>query len=259
MLGVLLSIKRQCMKSEKQYKANFYLMVLAGIITNAASLGVPFILFHNIPSISGWSSNEIYLIMVYIIIAEGLNSVLVEGAWTIPEMVFSGKLDMLLIRPESPLLQILCYGVGIHGIGNLIFGIPALIYLQVTMNLTRPIDIMLSILSVICGTVICLSINLIFNSVAFWIDTGGSTSIPYAISNLIQYARYPITIYPLAMQIILCFVVPCAFMGMIPAMIITGKVSVIYAVVVIMIAALFMGLAVLVFNKGITKYESAGM
>jgi ABC-type uncharacterized transport system permease subunit len=30
-------------------------------------------------------------------------------------------------------------------------------------------------------------------------------------------------------------------------------------VAVIMIAALFMGLAVLVFNKGITKYESAGM
>ena len=105
----------------------------------------------------------------------------------------------------------------------------------------------------------CLSINLIFNSVAFWIDTGGSTSIPYAISNLIQYARYPITIYPLVMQIILCFVVPCAFMGMIPAMIITGKVSVIYALAVIMIAALFMRLAILVFNKGITKYESAGM
>lgn len=97
------------------------------------------------------------------------------------------------------------------------------------------------------------------DSIAFWIDTGGSTSIPYAISNLIQYARYPITIYPLVMQIILCFVVPCAFMGMIPAMIITGKVSVIYAVAVILIAALFMGLAVLVFNKGITKYESAGM
>nr|MCR4903633.1 hypothetical protein [Butyrivibrio sp.] len=75
MFWTLLSIKRQCIKSEMQYKVNFYLMILAGIITNTASFGVPFILFHNIPNISGWNSNEIYLIMVYMIIAEGFNSV----------------------------------------------------------------------------------------------------------------------------------------------------------------------------------------
>ena len=52
MFWTLLSIKRQCIKGEMQYKVNFYLMVLAGIVTNTASLGVPFILFHNISASS---------------------------------------------------------------------------------------------------------------------------------------------------------------------------------------------------------------
>lgn len=259
MFWTLLSIKRQCIKGEMQYKVNFYLMVLAGIVTNTASLGVPFILFHNIPSISGWSSNEIYLIMVYMIIAEGFNSVFFEGAWTIPEMVFSGKLDMFLTRPQNPLLQVLCYGVGIHGIGNLLFGIPALVYLHISMNMTSAAEILCSVISVICGTVICLSINLIFNCVAFWINTGGSTSIPYAASSLMQYARYPLTIYPVFMQILLCSIVPCAFIGVIPAMVITRKLAVIYIATIFVVASMFMALAVLIFNRGIMKYESAGM
>lgn len=259
MLGILLSIKVQCIKSEMQYKANFILMILSGIVTKVVSLGVPFILFQTIPSISGWSSKEIYLIMVYMIIAEGFNSLLFEGVWLIPDMVFSGKLDMVLTRPEKPLLQVLSYGVGIQGIGNLLFGIPALVYLHISMRLISPVEILCSVCSVICGTMICLSVYLIFNSIAFWFDTGGRTSIPFTISSLGQYARYPISIYPVFMQVILCFVIPYAFMGMVPAMVLTQKIAIGYILSIVMIAFGFMGFAVWIFNKGMTKYESAGM
>ena len=67
------------------------------------------------------------------------------------------------------------------------------------------------------------------------------------------------TIYPVFMQILLCFIVPCAFIGVIPAMVITRKLATIYIATIFVVASMFMALAVLIFNRGIMKYESAGM
>ena len=259
MIRVFLSIKSQCIKSEMAYKANFFLLVLAGIVTKFVGLGVPFILFEKTTDIAGWSRNEVYLVMVYIIIAEGFNSLFFDGVWSIPEMVFSGKLDVLLIRPVNPLLQVLSYGVGIHGLGDLLFGIPTLVYLHVNLGLVDVKSIIFSFLYVISGTILCLAVYIISNSIVFLFDSGGRTSIPYMVANVGQYAKYPLKIYPVAVQILLCFIIPYAFMGIVPAMTITHRISDYYIVLVLSITGIFLGMAICTFNNGIKKYESAGM
>lgn len=259
MIRAFLSIKSQCIKSEMAYKANFYLLVFAGIVTKFVGLGVPFILFEKTKDIAGWGRNEIYLVMVYIIIAEGANSLFFEGVWNIPEMVFSGKLDVLLIRPMNPLLQVLSYGVGIHGLGDLLFGIPTLIYLHINLGLVNAKAIMFSFIYIVTGTALCLAVYIISNSIVFWFDSGGKTSIPYMIANVGQYAKYPLRIYPVVIQVLLCFVIPYAFMGIVPAMIMTNRISNLYFIAVLGVVGIFFLMAIYVFNKGISKYESAGM
>lgn len=259
MIRAFLSIKNQCVKSEMAYKVNFYLLIFAGIITKLVGLGVPFILFERTNDIMGWSRNELYLVMVYIIISEGINSLLFEGVWSIPDMVFSGKLDVLLIRPINPLLQVLSHGVGIHGLGDLLFGIPTLIFLHINLGITDIKSIIFSCIYIISGTVLCLAIYIISNSIVFWFDSGGRTSIPYMVTNMGQYAKYPLKIYPKVIQIILCFVIPYAFIGIVPAMVITEKISILYMIEIIAVAVVFFIIAIVFFNKGITRYESAGM
>ncbi len=207
MIRAFLSIKNQCIKSERAYKANFYLLVFAGIITKFVGFGVPFILF--------------------------------EGVWSIPEMVFTGKLDVLLIRPMNPLLQVLSYGAGIHGLGDLLFGVPTLIYLHISLGLVDLVSIICSFIYVISGMILCLAIYIISNSIVFLFDFGGRTSIPYMVANIGQYAKYPLKIYPAAIQIMLCFVIPYAFMGIIPTMIITRRISIIYLLLVECIVLFF--------------------
>ena len=70
-----------------------------------------------------------------------------------------------------------------------------------------------------------MSVYLLGNSVVFWFDAGGRTTIPYTITNIGQYAKYPVEIYPRAMQIGLLFLVPYAFIGVIPAEILRGTFS----------------------------------
>lgn len=94
---------------------------------------------------------------------------------------------------------------------------------------------------------------------SFLFDSGEQTSIPYMVTNIGQYAKYPLKIYPVALQILLCFIIPYAFMGIIPAMIIMRKISSLYVIAVLCVVGVFWGMAIYIFNKGIAKYESAGM
>jgi ABC-2 type transport system permease protein len=91
-------------------------------------MAVPFIIFSNIPDIAGWKNNEVYLIMSFMFSADGLCSILFDGIWKIPELVFTGEFDSYLSRPVSPLYQVISFGLGLQGIGVFLFGLSSIFF-----------------------------------------------------------------------------------------------------------------------------------
>ena len=114
MIRIFLGMKAQYIKTEMEYAANFWMMILSGVLSRVVSMAAPFVIYSNIPDIAGWKKDEIYLILSFLFIAEGLCSVLFEGIWQMPGMVFAGEFDCILSRPVSPLFQVLSYGMGLH-------------------------------------------------------------------------------------------------------------------------------------------------
>lgn len=259
MLRIFLKMKEQYIKTEMEYTFNFWMMLLSGVLTRILSLAVPFVIYSNIPSIAGWDKMEIYLIMSFLCIAEGLCSVLFEGVWMIPEMVFNGQLDNILSRPIAPLFQILSYGIGLHGIAVMIFGVVSLNICLVSLGCFNVLSVVMSVYFVICGTIICLSVYILGNSLVFWFDSGGKTNIPYTISSVGQYAKYPVSIYPNMIRLILLFLIPYAFIGEIPVVILRGEHVVSYSLALFAMSLIFFLLARSVFYRGIRNYESMGM
>ena len=93
MIRIFLSMKAQYIKTEMEYAANFWMMLLSGVLSRVVSMAAPFVIYSNIPDIAGWQKDEIYLILSFLFIAEGLCSVLFEGIWQMPGMVFAGEFD----------------------------------------------------------------------------------------------------------------------------------------------------------------------
>lgn len=259
MVKIFIKMKAQYIKTEMEYKSNFWMMLFSGVLTKLLSMAVPFIIYQNIPSIDGWDENEIYLIMSFLFISEGLCSVLFDGIWKMPEMVFSGQFDSVLSRPVSPLYQILSYGMGLQGIGVVAFGMVSLNMLLVKLDKMDMKTIMTCLFLIVCGTIICMSIYLLSTSFIFWYDSGGKTIVPYTVASFSQYARYPVGIYPKGMQIILLFVIPYAFISVIPVEILRGNDVMLHVVALITVCVIFFLVAKAVFYRGIRKYESVGM
>ena len=122
MIRIFMKMKEQYIKTEMEYTFNFWMMILSGILTKVLGMAVPFVIYSNIPDIAGWKRDEIFLIMSFLFIAEGACSVLFQGIWDIPGMIFDGQFDAVLSRPVSPLFQVLSYGMGLQGISSLLKG-----------------------------------------------------------------------------------------------------------------------------------------
>jgi len=259
MFKIFMKLKEQYIKTEMEYTFNFWMMLISGILTKVLSMAVPFVIYSNIPDIAGWKRDEIFLIMSFLFIAEGNCSVLFQGIWEIPEMVFDGKFDAVLSRPVSPLFQVLSYGMGLQGISSVGVGTVSLFVLLVRLDMLNVRTVLLSLFFIVCGTLLCMSVYLIGNCTAFWYDSGGRTTIPYVVTSIGQYARYPVQIYPEAIRLLLLFVIPYAFICVVPVQILKGEHQLLFGIAITGISTVFFFLARFVFNKGIRRYESMGM
>lgn len=259
MFKIYLKMKEQYIKTEMEYAFNFWMMLISGVLMRILAMAVPFVIYSNIPDIAGWKKDEIYLIMALLSISDGACSVFFEGIWKIPEMVFHGEMDHVLSRPVSPLFQILSYGLGLQGLAVLSFGMVMMLVSLLRLGRFTPAALILCLFFVMCGTVICMSIYLIGNSLVFWFDAGGKTSVPYAITKMGDYAKYPAEIYPGPMRFILLFVIPFAFIGEVPVRILRGEHIWLYGGGLLAVSLVSLLLSRAFFYRGIRKYESMGM
>lgn len=258
-LKIFLKMKEQYIKTEMEYPANFWMLLFSGVLTRILGMAAPFVIYSNISDIAGWKRDEIYLILSFLFIAEGLCSVLFQGIWEMPGMVFQGYFDCILSRPISPLFQVLSYGMGLQGISVFLTGAVCLPVFLKRIGRLDAAGVFMSLFLVLCGTLLCMSVYLLGNSVVFWFDAGGSTTIPYTMSSIGQYARYPIEIYPRGVRFLLMFIVPYAFICVIPVEILRGTCTWIWCLAPAAVSICFFLLARAVFYKGIGHYESMGM
>jgi len=258
MVGIFLMLKSQYLKTQMEYTANFWMMVLSGIIMRGLLMVVVFVLFRNIPDIAGWREGEVYIILGFIIITEGVHNLLFDGIWHIPTLVFRGGLDVMLSRPVSPLYQILSHELGLQGVGNVIIGAISIGLGLAYMGWLTPLPIALCVFFVLTGTILRMSYNLISLSHVFWIH-GGIMNFGFLVHSIGEFAKYPVTIYPFAMRFVLFFIIPAGFIGFVPALILRGDGVIMYGAALVVMTAVYFLIARAVFYRGIRRYESIGM
>lgn len=249
----------QQLKAILEYQTDFFILVFAAILTQI--LGIVFlkVVYAQIPDINGWLFWEVAFMYAMIYLTEGIGSLFFEGTWRLGRLVNQGELDIILLRPVSPILQVFCNGVGMNGLGNLVTGgiivVQAIIHIPMQWSWEK---IVITILLLVSAVVIRISINLAANCTNFWLRNARN-AFPLMIHNLSDFAKYPITIFPVAVRSLITFVVPFAFISFMPASYIFNKdgldwIWLLSPIVAIVSAAVAYG----IFRLGLRSYESVG-
>lgn len=211
------------LRMQLEYEADFWIGIVGAMLTQVAGFVFIWAVFERIPSIVGWNFWEVALLFALVTIPRGLRAVLCDGPWRLRHVVYGGDFDRVLLRPISPALQVITQFSTVHGFGTAALGLAVLVRAAAELGLVWDIPrVAFLVLTVVCSVVILSAIDFATNCVAFW-EPGATSAFPFAAAQLPDFARYPLTIYGLGVQVLFTWIVPVAFCSYYPGALLLGK------------------------------------
>ena len=249
----------QQMKAILAYEADFVILMISAAIVQISGFLFIWTVFARIPNINGWTFWQVVMMYSLIFITEGVGSLFFEGTWRLSRLVYTGEFDQILLRPVSPIVQVLAGAVGFNGLGNIITGGMLLAVSLGNVNVAwTPGRVFMLVVLVVSAATIRVAINLGTSATAFWIRAPWSM-VPFFVHQLGEFAKYPITIYSLGVQAVVVVVIPFAFISFFPTAYLFDVESWgVVGLITPLVAVYALIMAVWAFNFGLKRYESTG-
>ncbi|CAD5897335.1 ABC transporter permease [Carnobacterium maltaromaticum] len=249
----------QDLKRVMEYKGDFFIGILGVSLTQLTNIFFLNIIFSTIPLLDGWSFKQILFIYGFSLIPKGLDHLLFDNLWLVGySLVRNGEFDKYLTRPLNPLFHVLVEKFQIDALGELLIGIIFLASSIESVNITWSIvTIVLFIIGIICSTAIYTSVKIATAALAFWFKTSGH--VIFMIYMLNDFAKYPTTIYNKIIRWTISYIIPFAFTAYYPARyFLTGENVLFNVGGLVVVSTIFLSGSIMIWNKGIKAYESAG-
>ncbi len=249
----------QYAKTRLSYKADFLIALFTSILATVAGYGFVLVLFTRIPSLKGWSFNEILFIYGFSLIPMGLFNIVSLNLYEFGDVyIVEGKFDRVLLRPVYSLYQILFENFRLESIQEIVIGFIVVGYCAARLGMRwSPANLILFPMLVFCGAVIYVSVFVILTSVNFWFEDRIGLSPP--VYNMIAFGRYPITIYNAFVQFMLSWIIPFAFASFYPTVRFLGRGEFQREFELVpLVAGILAFLAVFCWNAGVRQYKSTG-
>jgi len=207
---------RQQIKLVAEYRGSFIIGLVAIFLVQGASLATIWVTMRQVPSLNGWSLQEVLLIYGLVIFSRSCSQMFTEHIWLVGEYIRYGEFDRLLVRPIDPLFHLLANGFNYEAVGNFLLGGTLIVTTGRALGIfASAFNIAYLVVAVASGAVIFFAINLITSVSAFWIID--SIPVSAAVFENYLFAHYPLSIYPRAIRFMLTWIIPYGFASFYPA------------------------------------------
>ena len=246
--------------SKLVYKVNVIIGILAFLFMEATSLITLYVLVSSVPSIDGYSIYQIGMLFGLTNMAVGIDHLLTDKLWNVAYFeVKLGKLDHMFLRPLPVLFQVIASEVQLEALGELIVAIAMIIFCGSRVEIIGGVGaILLVILGIICAAIIISSFKILVASLAIKFKRSGP--LLQFIYNFSGFTKYPMKIYPKAIQVILTFVIPLGLCLFYPFENLFAPVDNPGIIVLMMLGftLFFSSVCIFVWSKMVKTYESTG-
>lgn len=249
----------QYWKTRMVYKTDFLLGFLGQLINLGTSLAFLGLIFTQVESLQGWTLNELLFLAGVGGIVMNLHHTFMLQIYSLGEnFIIEGNMDRVLVRPLNPLFQVYSDSVSDDNISKLIANIFIVVIagLSIGINVTT-IKIVYAAGFLVSGTLTFGAMYLAFSTLAFW--TGRSKEFLWILFSTSDFRRYPFSIYPMPIKILLVTLLPFALAAYFPTLFFLGRneYQILQFLSIIAGPALYIG-AYSFWKYGLSKYSSTG-
>lgn len=234
---------------------DFLFGIVAKLLSYLAELLALFFIFELVPEINGWDKYQVFFVFGLNLVGFSLWSCFFINTITLPYYIERGEFDRFLVRPISPLLQIMLDGFDDDSWGELATGLVVLGYAWSKLGLGVKV-LPIIFIAAFSGCFIYAGISILLGTVSFF--TVAQADVADFTMQIKEIAKYPITIYPKVMQFIFTYIFPVAFVAFLPMRMIIGQINIYFIVLLPVVAGIFFLIAKSIWMRGLRHYGSTG-
>lgn len=217
------TLLRSSVRSEMQYRANFLIEVLFGLVYQTIGFAFLWVVVGQFNAIGGWSLPEVTLLYGIQLAGYALWALSFSRIMLIEDLVKGGEYDRMLIRPIPMVLQFMFGGFRIATLGDVLGAIVLLtIGLQssnIEWSFAKVVFLVAAVMSsgMIRGAFDLATSSLVFRFL-------GSGHARWLVENIFGVgAGYPMDIFERSVRSFLTFIVPVSFIAWVPGSVLLDR------------------------------------
>ena len=208
--------------------------------------------FHKVGALRGWDTRRLMLLLAILTTSAGFVLGMLSNARRIGRLAADGDLDAVLALPVPPLAYLLVRRIDATNLGDLAFGL-VLFAVAGHPTLERTgIYLGGSLVAVILLT----GFLVVTGSSAFFVGRGEAGELGFQA--MLMFAMYPADVFTGPARALLYTVIPAAFIGAVPARLMTSWDPAV-ALGAVGAAAAFASAAWVLFYRGLHRYTSGAV
>ncbi len=246
------------LKSQMQYKASFFMMVLGQFLTSfTAFLGV-FFMFDRFHSVKGFAFSEVLICFAVVLMAFSTAECFVRGFDVFPRLIRSGNLDRILVRPRNIIFQVLTSNMDFSRIGRFFQAVVMLAYAIPTCGVVwTPDKVLTLVLMLVGGIAVFSGLFVLYAGISFFTIEGIEFMNIFTDGSR-QFGMYPLSIYGEGVLKFYTFVVPLALFQYYPLLYLIGRTESFGYSLLPLLGFVFIVPCYWFFCFGLRKYQSTG-
>lgn len=255
-----LDVYRQCMYSAFQsaaaYRMNFIISSLITLVGNILFPLVTLLIYRAGTSFPGWSLFEVLLIQSIFTMSSGLSSLIFGGVlWTTMSHVREGSFEVILMKPLNPLFFIVATTFSTDSIGLFLGGVALFLFSAMHVGAISVISWLQFAGLFVAGTAVLAGLSLMMAAMSFkWV---GNSRISELADSVLHLGKYPLPIFPKAVQALATMIIPVGMVGYFPASALLGRAHP-SDFAAVLPCFLFLAAGVWVYQHMIRLYEGVG-
>lgn len=241
-----------------QYKMSFFLSVAGQFLFSFnVFLGI-FFMFQRFSQVDGFTYREVLLCFSIVLTEFSMAEMVARGFDTFDGLVRSGEFDRIMVRPRSPILQVLGSRFELTRIGKLLQAVVMFVYGIAGSDVEWTFARVLTVIFMLAGGIALFSgLFLIYAALSFF-TLEGLEFMNVFTDGAREYGKYPVSIYGKRMLQFTTFIVPYALVQYYPLLYLLGRTQNPIYIFIPLLATLFLLPCYGIWRLGMRKYQSAG-
>lgn len=239
------------------YRADTVVNILLNLMWLGWELLSLGIIFNNTETIGGWDFGELIgLLGVFRLVHTLMIALIWPNTEKFNQSIRDGSMDYTLLQPINSMFLVTFSRITVWRAWDLIL---AAILIVVGVNMsgdtTTIVDILTFILLTVSGAIVIYSLWIVLIALTFWFTKFDNNVT--ILQALLDAGRYPVTVYPVWLRILVTFVIPIAVATTIPLQGLRGDLTPIRVLMFVSIGAVSFLIASQVWKRGLKQYSGA--